>query len=125
MSIEVNSRFDGSNLCAARVERLVHQRAHQLDQAAHRIVGAVRIGDVALLAGDDQHAVLRAAAAELDGVAELVDVARLAQHAMVEFFAARGRPFQELGLPLTAMPSSSPVIRNEIEPFGLPPFAAR
>ncbi len=97
MSIEVNSRFDGSNLCAALVERLVHQRAHQLDEAAHRIVGAVRIGDVALLAGDDQHAVLRAAAADLDGVAELVDVARLAQHAMVELFAARGRPFQELG----------------------------
>ena len=71
MSIEVNSRFDGSNLRAARLERLVHQRAHQLDQAAHRIVGAVRIGDVALLAGDDQHAVLRAAAAELDGVAQL------------------------------------------------------
>ena len=94
MSIEVNSRFDGSNLCAAVVERLVHQRAHQLDQPAHRVVGAVRIGDVAHLAGDDQHAVLRAAAAELDGVAELVDVARLAQHAMVEFFAALRRPFQ-------------------------------
>ena len=28
-------------------------------------------------------------------------------------------------VPLTAMPSSSPVIRNEIEPFGLPPCAAR
>ena len=63
---------------------------------AHRIVGAVRIGDVALLAGDDQHAVLRAAPAELDGVAELVDIARLAQHAMVELLAARRRPLQQL-----------------------------
>ena len=30
-----------------------------------------------------------------------------------------------LTVPLTAMPSSSPVIRNEIEPFGLPSLAAR
>ena len=53
-------------------------------------------------------------------------IARLAQNAVIEFFAVLGRPFNSLGVPLTAMPSSSPVIRNEIEPFfGLPPFAAR
>jgi hypothetical protein len=33
--------------------------------------------------------------------------------------------FSSLMVPLTAIPSSSPVIRNEIEPLGLPPFAAR
>ena len=32
--------------------------------------------------------------------------------------------FSSFGVPLTAMPSSSPVIRNEIEPFGLPPLRA-
>src|SRR3984885_15484460 len=30
-----------------------------------------------------------------------------------------------LMVPLTAMSSSSPLIRNEIEPFGLPPLSAR
>ena len=83
-------------MVAALVERLVHQRGHQLDQPAHRIVGALRIGDVALLAGHDQHAVLRAAAAELDGVAKLGDVAGLAEDAVLELFAALGRPFKQL-----------------------------
>ena len=44
---------------------------------------------------------------------------------MVEALAALGRPLSSLMVPLTAMPSSSPVIRNEIDPFGLPPRAAR
>ncbi len=33
--------------------------------------------------------------------------------------------FNSLMVPLTEMSSSSPVIRNEIEPFGLPPLSAR
>ena len=81
---------------AALVERRRHQRAHQRHQPAHRIVGALRIGDVALLAGDDQRAVERAAPADLDGVAERRHIARLAQDAMVEGFAALGRPFEQL-----------------------------
>ena len=96
MSIEVNSRFDGPKFARALVERLVHQRAHQRDQPAHRIVGALRIGDVALLAGHHQRAVLRAAPADLDHVAERVGVGRLAEDAVVECFAALGRPLQEL-----------------------------
>ena len=80
----------------ALVERGVHQRAHERDQSAHRIVGAFRIGDVALFAGNDQCAVERAAPADLDGVAERRHVARLAQDAMVESFAALGRPFEQL-----------------------------
>ena len=95
-SIEVNSRFDGSNCALPWSSGSSHQRRDQREMAAHRIVGAVRIGDVALLAVDDQRAVLRAAAADLDGVAELVDVAGLAEHAMVEFLAALRRPFQQL-----------------------------
>src|SRR5674476_1017514 len=52
---------------------------------------------MALPAGHDQVAVERAAAADLDGVAEFRDIARLAQNAVVKFFAALGRPLQELG----------------------------
>ncbi len=52
---------------------------------------------MALLAGHDQVAVERAAAADLDGVAKRLQIARLAQNAVVEFFAALRRPFQELG----------------------------
>ena len=51
---------------------------------------------MALLAGDDQVAVERAAPADLDGIAELFLIARLAENAVVEFFAALGRPFQQL-----------------------------
>ena len=80
----------------ALVERLGHERAHQCHQSAHRIFGALRIGDMALLAGHDQHAVLRAAAADLDGIADALDVARLAQDAVIESLAALGRPLQQL-----------------------------
>src|SRR4029079_11398080 len=62
-----------------------------------RVVGAMRVGDVTHLAGHDENAVLRTPAPKLDGVAQFVDVARLAEHAMVEFFALRRGPFQELG----------------------------
>ena len=110
---------------AAVVERLAISALISLTSPRTGLSARSRIGDVALLAGDDQHAVLRAAPAELDGVAERGGIARLAQDAMVELFAALGRPFSSLTVPLTAMPSSSPVIRNEIEPFGLPPCAAR
>src|ERR1041385_9099417 len=55
----------------------------------------MRIGDVALDAIDNERAGQRAAASDLDAVAELLDIARLAQHAMIEFFAARRRPLQK------------------------------
>ncbi len=93
--------------------------------AAHRIVGELRIGDVALRAGDDQRAVLRAAPADLDHLAELAGLVGSPRIAVVEFSPRSAAHFSSLIVPLTAMLSSSPVIRNEIEPFGLPPFAAR
>src|SRR6476619_4444826 len=71
MSIEVNSRFEGSNR-------------------------ALPIGDVALCAGNDQCAVEGSAPTDLDGVAERRHIARLAQDAMIESFAALGRPFEQL-----------------------------
>ena len=96
ISIEVNSRFDGPKCARAVVERLGVDRADQRHEPAHRIVGQFRIRDVALRAGDDQRAVLRAAPADLDHVAERLRVGRLAQNAVIEFFAARGRPLQQL-----------------------------
>ena len=87
----------GRELRAAVVERLGLQRGDQRHQPADRIVRPLRIGDMALLAGHDQVAVERAAPADLDGVAELFLVARLAQNAVVEFLAALGRPLQQLG----------------------------
>ena len=55
----------------------------------------MRIGDVALDAIDVKRARQRAAAADLDAVAELFDIAGFAEHAMVEFLAARRRPLQQ------------------------------
>ena len=81
MSIEVNSRFDGPKCAVPLSSGCVDQRDHQRHEAAHRIVGALGIGDVALLAGDDERAVLRAAPADLDHVAERFAVGRLAQDA--------------------------------------------
>src|SRR5262249_55585250 len=62
----------------------------------HRIGSAVRIGDMALHALDVERAGLRAAAADLDGIAEHLDIGGLAEHAMIELFAALRRPLQEL-----------------------------
>ena len=87
----------GRKQCAASIERLGLQRRHQRHQTADRILGAVGIGDMALLAGDDQMAVERAAPADLDGVAERIHIARFAEDAVVEFFAALGGPLQQLG----------------------------
>ena len=81
---------------------------------------------MALLAGDDQMAVERAAAADLDGVAERFDIARLAQDAVIEFLAALGRPLQQLG---RAVDRDAFLVAGDQERdralFGLPPLAAR
>jgi hypothetical protein len=53
-------------------------------------------GNVALHAVDHQRAGLRAAPADLDHVAEHLDIRGLAEHAMVELLAALGAPFQQL-----------------------------
>src|SRR5436189_6277753 len=66
---------------AALIERLRVERGNKCDDAAHGIVGAMRIGDVALLAHHDEGAVERAAAADLDRVAERIDIAGLRKNA--------------------------------------------
>ena len=80
---------------AARIERGLQCRDKR-HQPADRIVGAIRIGHMALTAAHDQRAVERAATAGLDGVADRLDIARLAENAVIEGLAALGRPFQEL-----------------------------
>ena len=79
----------------AVVERLGVDGADQRGDVGQRIGRAIGIGNMALLAVDDQRAGERTPAADLDAVAELGHVARLAQHAMIEFFAALGRPLQK------------------------------
>src|ERR1700730_11780728 len=56
----------------------------------------MRIGDVSLDAVDIKRARLRAAAADLDAIAQRLDIGGLAEHAMVELLAARRRPLQQL-----------------------------
>src|SRR5215472_2198934 len=72
------------------------QRRHQRDKAADRIVGTFRISDVALPAANNQSAVERTATAGFDSVADDFDIAWLAENAMIESFAALGRPFEQL-----------------------------
>src|SRR5580704_16801110 len=68
-------------MAAALIEPQGHERAHERDEPADRILGKLGIGDVALPAADDQRAVERAASTDLDGVAEFCGIARLAENA--------------------------------------------
>src|SRR5215510_13246666 len=81
---------------AALVERLVHERAHDAHDAADRVVGTVRIGDMALLAVGRERAVERAAPPDLYDVAQRLRAGRLAENAVVEGLAALGRPVEQL-----------------------------
>ena len=90
------SRFEASK-CAVPLSSGAASRAvEQAQHAADRVVGEVRIGDMALLALHGHVAGERAAPADLDHVAEGVRVGRLAEDAMVEAFAARLRPGEQL-----------------------------
>src|SRR3569623_20380 len=82
-------------MICALIERVGIQRADKRRDVRQRIVRAVGISDMALLALDDQRAGQRAAPPDLNEVAERIDVARLAAHAKVELFAALGRPVEQ------------------------------
>src|SRR6266566_4055801 len=85
-----------SEMLGAFIERLRHQRAHQRDEPADRIVRKLRGGDMPLPAGHGQRAVERAAPADLEGVAQSGGARRLADEGMIEHDAALGRPAQQL-----------------------------
>src|SRR6185312_4436820 len=78
------------------VERFGLDRLDQLHQPADRVFRALRISNMALLAGDDQMAIERAAPADLDGVAKFFLIAWLAEDAVVESLAALGGPGEKL-----------------------------
>ena len=59
------------------------------------IVGALRIGDMALCAVNDQFACERSAPADLDRIAERARIRRLADEAMIEMFALFSGPLQQ------------------------------
>src|SRR6185437_13283594 len=56
----------------------------------------MRIGDVALNAIDMERTRQGSAAADLDAIAERLDIARLAEHAMVECLPTLRQPWQQL-----------------------------
>ena len=70
-SIEVNSRFDGAKCSVPLSSGSALSAAISVAMPRTGLSAQFRIGDVALRAGDDQRAVLRAAPADLDHVAEL------------------------------------------------------
>src|SRR4051794_13334874 len=73
----------GLEMRATVVERIAGERDDQRGNVRYGIGRAMRIGDVALNTVDNEGAGQRAAAADLDAVAKLLDIAWLAQHAMV------------------------------------------
>ena len=95
--------FDRGNLevrsvkiLRALVERFLDQGRDGAHQLGHRVVGKMRIGDVALLPADDQCAGERAPPADLHHVAESGHVGRFADDTVVELLAALIGPAQEL-----------------------------
>ena len=104
---------------AAGVQGLARQRVEHAQQARDRIVGPLGIGDVALHAANRQMAGHRAAPADLDHLAEAL--AGWSARRPGRRPAARPAPAARRAafcVPLTAGPSSSPVIRQLIEPAG-------
>ena len=59
------------------------------------IVGALRIGDVALRAVDNQFSSERSTPADLDRIAKRFRIRRLADEAMIEMFALFSGPLQQ------------------------------
>ncbi len=89
----------------------------QRHQPRDRIVGELRVGDVAFAPGDLQPDVDRAAPTDLDGVAEPVDRGWLAHQAGVGFARSTARMWSiSASVPKRAGPSSSPVMMKLIVP---------
>ena len=80
----------------AAVERFGLQCRDEPDHSGDRVLGELRIGDMALLAVHDETAGERAAPPDLDHVAESLGVRRLAEDAMVEALALRLCPIEQL-----------------------------
>ena len=83
-------------MLTAVVEWFARQTVQHAGDLGHRIVGAVRIGGMALHAGHGQFCIEAAAAAYLDRLAEPLRIGRLAHQAMIRHVAVFGHPLQYL-----------------------------
>jgi hypothetical protein len=86
-------------------------------ESVDRVVRQLRVGDVALLAVDAEHAVEAAAAAVLDDVAQALLAGGLAHQGVVDLLVAPLSASMTLRVPSTDGPSSSLVIRKAMEPL--------
>src|SRR5215469_4873293 len=93
-STDVNSRCDGEK-CSLPSSSGACKAAIKL-KSWNRIIGTLRVCNMALAAGDDQGAVERTAASDLDRVANDFEIARFAENAMIEALAAVTRPLEKL-----------------------------
>src|SRR4051794_37733200 len=80
----------------AVIELAIDEGGEKANDPGRGIAGEVGIGDVALHAADDESAGERAAAADLEGVAQRVRICRLAEQAMAEALATRLGPIEKL-----------------------------
>ena len=114
--ITVTCRFDGSKSGVPASSGVDDSRSMNARELRHRVFGELRIGRMPLLARHDQLAVERAAPADLDLLAKLASgstARRRRTHPCVSPRAAiQSSTFI---VPLIEGPSSSPVIRNEID----------
>ncbi len=83
-------------ILAAVVDVHIDQRVQNMHQDRDRVTGKMRVGDMPLLADDDDRPRQAAAPAGLDGVAELLARGRLADQRRVEDVALFPRPFDQL-----------------------------
>ena len=90
----VNCRLDGSNQSLPASSGAAVSAVGGAHQAMHRIVGAMRIGDVALRAVHGELGVQAAAPADLHHVAELHRTGRLADDAEIGDLAVGLHPLQ-------------------------------
>src|SRR5690606_9296167 len=83
-----NLEAGGRKEFVAVVPRLRSQLGQYRGDAMNRVVGQVRVGDVALHALDAQHATERTTAAVLDDIADHVGRGRFADDAVINRFVA-------------------------------------
>ena len=91
-----NMRCRGVEMRRAAIQFAAIHRCQHRQQAGHRIVRKMRIGDMTLAASHRQMAGQAAAAAILDDIAEQIRVCRLADDAGIGMLAVGARPFHHL-----------------------------
>ena len=83
-------------MIVALIQQVRREGAQHRQQARDRVAGELRVGDVALDAGESELGVQTAAAADLDHLAEFSRIGRLTHQAVVDDFAVCAHPVQHL-----------------------------